>query len=173
MRAYLAAARCVPSLPWCDWEALKIAVLIDKRAEAYEASSRLAARAPASAWEQRETSPLWVAQVVAPLARRTGSPSRWVRMLSQLEEAAPEDEREDVEAIRVAMETGAPFPPLDPLREEPLVPPMEDTNAWFDAVKRSYLAGVVRDEDLLLEPTMAPLRERYPLGDCLRVRRDF
>jgi hypothetical protein len=40
-------------------------------------------------------------------------------------------------------------------------------------VKRSYHAGVVRDEDLLLEPSMAPLRERYPLGDCLRARRDF
>ena len=173
MKAYLAAARCVPPLPWCDWEALKIAVLIDKRAEAYEASSRLAARAPSSAWEQRETTPLWVAQVVAPLARRTGSPSRWVRMLSQLEEAADDDERPDVHAIRMAIETGGPFPPLDPLREEPLVPPQPDLDAWFTAVKRSYHAGVVRDEDLLLEPSMAPLRERYPLGDCLRARRDF
>ena len=120
-----------------------------------------------------KTTPLWVAQVVAPLARRTGSPSRWVRMLSQLEEAADDDERPDVHAIRMAIETGGPFPPLDPLREEPLVPPQPDLDAWFTAVKRSYHAGVVRDEDLLLEPSMAPLRERYPLGDCLRARRDF
>ena len=44
--AYLAAARCVPAQPWCDWEALKLAALLGDGRAAWEALVRLTARAP-------------------------------------------------------------------------------------------------------------------------------
>ena len=173
LKSYLAAARCVPPLPWCDWEALKLATLIDRRADAHEAASRLSAPGPDETWDKRETTPLWVAQVVAPLARRTGSPSRWVRIFNRLEAMADEDDAPIIATYLRALQNGGEFPTLTEFREEPVVTPVSDTDEFFKAVARAYYSGHLRDEDLLLEPTLDPLRSRYPLADCVRIRRDF
>ncbi|MBC7171380.1 MAG: SMI1/KNR4 family protein, partial [Polyangiaceae bacterium] len=55
LASYLEAARCVPPLPWCDWEALKLAAILGDSTAALEASTRLAMLAPGAAWSKRET----------------------------------------------------------------------------------------------------------------------
>lgn len=173
VESYLQGARCVPPLAWCDWEALKIAVLIGSEDHAYEAASRLALRGPDNAWEKRETTPLWVAQVAAPIARSSRRRDRWARMMDNLYLMADDEDREAVGQIRDALEAGSPLPPLDPIREEPVVPPQEDLEQWWQAVRGAYHQGLLRDEDLLLEPSLKALRQRFSLGECLRIRRDF
>ena len=39
--------------------------------------------------------------------------------------------------------------------------------------RASYVAGQLRDEDLLLDPALLPLRNAKPVSDLLRIRRDF
>lgn len=172
LASYLAGARCVPTIPWCDWEALKIAALLDRPAEALEAATRLSAPAPRARWRERETTPGRVADIIARFAIRAKDPQPWNRLLDLLlAEADPSEEPHVREVVRRA-KSGEPLPPTIPVRPS-VVAPLPDEEAWWNAIERGYLAGQVRDEDLLLDPELRPLRMRRSFATLLTMRRDF
>jgi hypothetical protein len=78
LSGYLHGGRCVPPIPWADWEALKLAALLGDFDAVAEAGGRLAKRTPARIWEQRGTTPSRVAYVLARALRRMppGAPKR-------------------------------------------------------------------------------------------------
>jgi len=170
LEAYLAAARGVPPLHWCDWEALKLACVLGLDEHAYEAAGRLASRAPPERWQQRETSPGRVAEALGILAPHGG---RWIRMLEQLADQVDAEEAPIVEGVRKALGEGVPAPPTRSPREEPVVTPLDDLDAWWTAARDAYLQGYLRDDDILLEPTLRPLQRLRPLKELLYIRRDF
>ena len=88
LQSYLSAARCIPALEWCDWEALKIAAILDDEGAAFEAASRLCARGPRARWKKRETSPGRVAEVMGPVAARVEDNGNWIRLFEQLSSQA-------------------------------------------------------------------------------------
>ena len=152
LAAYLAAGRCVPTLPWCDWNALLLAVLVEDHAAAFEATSRLASRGPADLWRRRDTTPAKVAEAAAQIL--------------------PRDEREVIETIRRAMlDPAIPYPPPRP-RESPLDTDAEEGEQW-SSLQAGYEEGRIRDEDLLLDPEIVKLRRVRPVTTLLRIRREF
>jgi len=174
MQSYLRAARCVPPLAWCDWEALKIAAILGDEGAAFEAATRLCARAPVQRWEARETSPGRVAEVVGSVVARLDDPGRWARLLDQLvAQCTDPEERQVVDAVRAAAKARAPMPTPRPAREVGVVAPQPDVEALWDAARKAYLEGMLREEDLLFDPTLIALGERKPVADLLRIRRDF
>jgi hypothetical protein len=173
LQSYLRAARCVPSLPWCDWEALKVAALLGDREAAREAAARLCARAPASRWTQRETTPGRVADVLGMVAPGDADPSSWTRLLDQLTaQAVDADDKEQVAAVRRALVHADSLPPTRPSRAS-VLPAVPNLAEWWAATRQAYVDGQVRDEDLLLDPAFAPLRAAHDFAELLRIRRDF
>jgi hypothetical protein len=173
LAAYLRAARCVPPLPWCDWEALKIAVMIRDDASALEAATRLSKRAPPERWVLRETTPGRVADLIAQVAQRASDPAPWLRLLDLLAEQVHDaDDREQVTGVRRALATGQPLPPSRPSRAS-VARVFADPERWWADVQQGYAEGRIRDEDVLLDPTFAPIRATRDLGALLRIRREF
>lgn len=174
LEAYLNAARCVPAQPWCDWEALKLAALLGDGRAAWESTVRLAARAPRVRWNQRETTPALVADVLAVIAARLDSrPERVLRLCDQLlQQADTEREQNHIAAVRDALDAAVPVPP-PLLSRVACVPASEDVAAWLTALREAYRKGKVRDEDLLLDPSYAPLRAEFALAGVLREARAF
>lgn len=175
LESYLAAGRCVPAIAWSDWEALKLAALLGYPAHALEASARLAKRAPASMWDQRETTPSRVAYALGVVAPPPGEEQEaWLRIFDQLvAQALDDDDRAAALAIRDAVAAGGgavprPYPP-----QEADVEPSDDLDAFWAACAKDYRAGSLREDDLLLDPRFAPLTARFALVDLLRIRRDF
>jgi len=174
LESYLRAARCVPPLHWCDWEALKLAALLDRQREGLEAATRLAARAPAERWADRETTPAQVAYALARLARAATDRDPWIRLLDQLvEQAVGDEERSQAHAVRRALVHGGPLPAPCPPREVPAVAPQGDLALWWKEARRAYSEGALRDDDLLLDARLEPLAEAQDLTDLLRIRREF
>lgn len=173
LQRYLTAARCVPSLAWCDWEALKIAALLRDAPAVLEAASRLAARAPAARWALRETSPQQVADVLRHVVGLLEPRERVLRLLDQLAAQAFDKAACDhIVALRRAVFAGQPLPPPMPIRPC-AVPPRSDPSDWMLRLRGAYEVGAVRDDDLLLEPAYAPLRKRPDFADILRIPRHF
>jgi hypothetical protein len=173
LAAYLRAARCVPPLPWCDWEALKIAVMIRDDASALEAATRLSKRAPTERWALRETTPGRVADLIAQVAARAADPAPWLRLLDMLAEQALEaEERDQVGGVRRALASGHP-PPATRASRASVAQIFADPDQWWAEVQRGYAEGRLRDEDLLLDPVFQPIRSTRDLGSLLRIRRDF
>lgn len=170
LQAYLRAARCVPPLSWCDWEALKLAVLLRLDEPALEAAGRLCTPAPAPRWRERATQPALLADVVGIGAARTGQRAAWLRLLDQLVPQAGAD-RAHVVDVRRAVVGGGELPP--PRVRPPVLPPLDDLAAWWSAAREAYGQGTLRDEDLLLDPALRPLAARYELAELLRIRREF
>ncbi|HKU39702.1 MAG TPA: SMI1/KNR4 family protein [Polyangiales bacterium] len=174
LQSYLRAARCVPAQPWCDWEALKMAALLGDARAGLEAGGRVSARAPRARWEQRETTPAQVADVLAVLAPRL-DPRReqLLRIYDQLAEQVDEDsDRQHIVAVRKALfAEEEPPTPANPRTSS--IPPSGDRAQWMNALKEAYRQGAVRDEDLLLDPAFAKHRAKFALGEVLRVRRGF
>lgn len=172
---YLEAARCVPPLSWCDWEALKLAVLLGEERSALDAASRLCTTAPESIWARRETTPVKVAEVLAQSAIRSRHPKLWLRYFDSLAFQAKGDESATnaIVALRTAVENGTALPTPTQGRSSSVVPPDSDQERWWEAARASYVAGHLRDEDLLLDPALMPLREAKPVAEFLRIRRDF
>lgn len=173
LASYLAAARCVPPEPRCDWEALKIAVLIDDGAAAVEAATRLASRAPPERWLLRETTPGRIADLIGMLAVHHPDPPTYTRLLDLLAAQAmdPED-HERVAAVRRALLHDESMPETRPSRPS-VLPQYPSPDEWWAAVRQGYADGAVRDEDLLLDPSFEPLRGRKSFAELLRIRRDF
>lgn len=172
--AYLRGARCIPPLAWCDWEALKLAAILGRPVEALEAAQRLAKRAPESRWVERSTQPARVADVIARVALLDADKVPWVRLMDLLEEQSREPaDKQKIAALRRALVSGEALPPPD-LGRASVVPAQSDLGAWFEALRTSYVAGEVRDEDLLLDPQIEPLRKaQKPFAEILRIRREF
>jgi hypothetical protein len=172
LASYVEAARCIPPLPWCDWQALKLAVLLDRPKEALEAATRLSSPAPAERWAERETTPAQVADAIASIAVRAAEPAPWMRLLEILSQEAQGNERAHVNEIRRALAAGTGLP--DPLPRKPSpVPAQQDEQQWWQALCDGYAEGLVRDDDLLLDPALQPIRARRPFDELLRIRRDF
>jgi hypothetical protein len=174
LEAYLRGARCVPAQPWCDWEALKIAVILGDAKQALEAATRVSSRAPKSRWDQRETTPIMVADVLAVIAPRLRARREaLLRIYDQLtEQTEDESDKQHVAAIRRAVFAGEDPPPPLPLRTT-AVPPDPDAARFFESLKQGYLRGKVRDEDMLLDPMYAVLRKTYDFAEVLRLPRGF
>lgn len=173
MRGYLAASRCVPSQPWCDWEALKIAVLLGQTKPATEAANRLCSRAPRSRWIERETTPVHVADVLGVLAPKLDARDVLTRWFDQLAEQCETDaDRAHVASVRRAVLSGkAPPAPL-PMRAT-AVAPQADHDAWWVEMRTAYNEGRLRDDDLLLDAAYHPLRATHDFSELLRIRREF
>lgn len=174
LESYLRAGRCVPAVPWSDWEALKLAALLRYPAHALEAGTRLGKRAPASMWELRETTPSRVAYALAQVAPPPGEAQEpWLRIFDQLvAQAQDDDDRAAASAIRAAVVAGRPVPEPDPLQEAP-VEVTDDVEATWATMLESYRVGELREDDLLLDPRFAPISATHELADVLRVRRGF
>ncbi|MCB9619559.1 MAG: SMI1/KNR4 family protein [Sandaracinus sp.] len=162
LASYLRAARCVPPLPWCDWEALKIAALLRDDGAAFEAADRLCSRAPKARWKQRETKPGRVAEVLAPIAFRMADGGPWLRLVHQLEGQAEGGDKAIVSAIVQALEAGEDPPSPRPPRKESVLPGGADIDAWWAEAKRAYADGELRDDDLLLDPALIRLGRVRP-----------
>lgn len=173
LESYLNAARCVPALEWCDWEALKIAKILELPDPAYEAASRLCRFAPEERWELRECYPGMVAEVIGPVAKRDDEPTRWLRLLDMLTKQADEEDAPVIRGVRDAIVGGTPLPPVRPIRDEPPVPQQPDVDAWWKAAEYAYAVGSIRDDDIALGPELARLGRVRPLANLLRIRRDF
>lgn len=174
LAAYLRGARCVPAEPWCDWEALKLAVLLDDDRAVLDAGGRLGKRAPGATWTLRGTSASRVAFLVARALRRRAREDEtpWLRILDHLALQPTDDaDREATVRIREAVtrkdaELPAPLPE-QPMRV-PFVAPLE---AWHAALHAHYAAGALRDDDLALVPAYEAAGA--PTLDLLRIRREF
>lgn len=173
MESYLEAARCVPPQPWCDWEALKLATLLGDEKRALEAATRLCGRAPDERWHERETTPGKVADVIGRLASRSAEQDTWLRLFDQLaEQTMDAADRKQIQAVRKAVFSSDPLPAARPARvSEP--PGHADVERWWQELQQGYREGRIRDEDLLLDPTLDPLRRHKNLSEALRIRRDF
>ncbi len=173
LESYLAAARCVPALPWCDWEALKLATLLGLSAEGLEAAGRLSSPAPKTRWAGRDTTPTKVIDVIALLGSKSRDSAPFLRVLDQLlGQPLDKPEHDRAAAVRKALATGAPPPkpaPAGDFRANRTL----DAEALWERVSRGYVEGYVRDEDLLLNPALTPLRSRPDYLSLLRLRREF
>jgi len=173
LAAYLIAARCVPQLAFCDWEGLKLAVLLRDAKSALTIGRRLCTRAPARGWQARATTPRQVADVLSHLVTEVEPPEPLLALLDQLGAQAPDDEsKAAIGALRRAVFGGEAVPPPQPVRPTAVSPQLQ-LDAFWEATEQAYLHGAVRDEDLLLDPAYRPLARHRPLADMLRVRRDF
>jgi hypothetical protein len=173
LECYLRAARCVPAQLWCDWEALKLAALLKLPKVALEAAARLASRAPKARWKEREATPSMIADVIGLLSTQMGTRETLLRILDQLAEQVQGDAaRAHIVDIRRALHSRVAPPPPQPVRPT-AVPQNPDADAHWAAVKTGYEQGKVRDEDLLLDPAYAGLRDKFDLSSLLRVARDF
>ncbi len=175
LESYLRAGRCVPAIAWSDWEALKLAALLGLPPQALEASVRLGKRAPTFMWDERETTPSRVAYALATVAPAPGAEQEpWLRILDQLvSQALDEEDAAATGAIRQAVVTGQatiprPYPPQDSELELDA-----DLDVAWATCTEAYTQGLLREDDLLLDPRFAPLAERYRLVDLLRIRRGF
>ncbi|MCB9591715.1 MAG: SMI1/KNR4 family protein [Sandaracinaceae bacterium] len=175
LESYLSAGRCVPAIFWSDWEALKLAALLDYPAHALEAGVRLGKRAPSSMWDQRETTPSRVAYALARVAPPPGDEQEpWMRILDQLVAQAldPDDEAAAI-GIRKSVATGERHPPLPHPPQEAEIELPDDLEAQWAHCAAEYKAGSLREDDLLLDPRFAALAEIHDLVDLLRIRRGF
>jgi hypothetical protein len=173
LASYLRAGLCVPPLSWCDWEALKLGVLLGDLDAALAAGRKLCVRAPRAAWDARGTTPARVADALGMLVASIDPPDPLLRLLDPLfTQAYDEEQTRAVSAVRHAVFAGDSLPPPHPVRAT-AVPAQPDLARWWSAVELAYRAGSVRDEDLLLDPAYRPLAKHRPLSDLLRVRREF
>jgi hypothetical protein len=173
LASYARAGRCVPALPWCDWEALQLAVLLGDTSRALDSAGRLCLRAPAPGWRARATTPERVAEVLSWAVPDVDPPDPLLQLLDMLgPQASDQAQRERIAAIRHATFSGAALPPTRAVRPT-AVPAQADHATWWSALEAAYRAGTARDEDLLLDPAYRPLRHHRPFSELLKIRREF
>lgn len=192
LMCYLHAGACIPPLLWCDWEALKMSILLRKTEAAWEAAFRLTSPAPPHRWRERETDPARVADAIARAAsldtgtglsipplrgsHGNGAPDLrhpWGELMDRLHQSV-EDPDERAHVIRVHDRMLRGEPPGDIVEPEPVpfvVP--EDLDAAWSETKSQYHAGHLRDEHMLFSPELEPLRSGRDLSELLRIRREF
>jgi hypothetical protein len=174
LASYLRGARCVPAEPWCDWEAIKLAVVLEDDASVLEAGGRLGKRVPESTWVVRGTTPSRVAYVVARAFRRRSREdvTPWLRILDHLLlQTYAEEDHAACQAIREGAESLQPLPEPAPAQPRKL-PPSEPATAWWQQLQSAYHQGLLRDDDLALDPIYDSL-PNHRASSLLRIRRDF
>lgn len=173
LQSYLNAGRCVPSHPWCDWEALKLAVLLRDDRRAIEAASRLCSRAPEKRWVERETTPVMVADVLGQITCDDSNRELLLRLFDQLStQSNGQSDKNSVNEIRKAVFGDNSRPQTHRIRSI-AVPPKSNKGEWWEALKQAYQAGEVRDDDLLLDPTYRAFGSEYNFVEILRIYREF
>lgn len=173
LASYMRASRCLPALPWVDWEALKLAALLGRADDAMEAARRLCARAPATRWRQRETTPRYVADVIGRVGARDKAPDAWLALLDQLAEQARGEDRAHILKVRAAIVAKGPLPTTTAPPGSGAVPVADSPAKWWENAKLAFLQGAFRDEHMLLDPSVRALGEPEKFVDLLRLRRDF
>lgn len=171
IQSYLRAGSLTPAEQWCDYEALKLSALINDAESGMQAATRLAQPSPRGRWEARETSPGRVAEAIGILARRSGRREAILTLLRRLRDSAFE-ELPIVDGVIAAVESGAPIP-TRPASLTPVVEPSTDRNVYAQRLTDAYLAGTLRDENMLFDPGLAPLRDAGWFGELHRLRREF
>jgi len=175
--SYLRGGRCIPAIPWGDWEAMKLSSLLGDVDAFVESAGRLCKRTPQHVWDQRGTTPSRVAYLIArtmigmPESSRRQALTRALEHL-RAQSKGPEDAAAR-DAILAAVESEArEIPPPYPAQET-AIPDTGDPASWWAAMVEGYRAGTLRDDDLVLDPVYAPVIAKHDLGDILRMRRDF
>lgn len=171
---YLAGARCVPAEPWCDWEAIKLAVVLRDDNAVLEAGGRLGKRAPARKWALRGTTPSRVAFLVARAHNRVPRADSlpWQRIVDHLTlQALDDDDRHACESIRSSLGAGelATPHPDQPVK----VPRFDPPELWWEHLRAHYAAGALRDDDLAMHPVYDSLAPAHSAVELLRIRREF
>jgi hypothetical protein len=179
LASYLRGGRCVPAIPWADWEALKIAALLGATEAIVEAGGRLAKRTPIKVWEQRGTTPSRVAYVLARAIRRLDEGPARASLLRALDNLRSQSKSEEDARARDAIlesvdgvSVGGPLPLPWPAQET-AIPADGDGDAWWAKMVEGYRSGHLRDDDLVLDPTYDQVIATHDAGDILRMRRDF
>lgn len=173
LASYLQAGRCLPQLPFCDWEALKVALLLRDVGAALEAGARVCARTSRSGWRARGTTPLRIADALGLLVASVEPPEPLLRLLDLLiEQAEDPKQAAAITAIREAIFEGDGLPQPHPARPT-AVPAVADFTAWWSALEVAYREGQLREEDLLLDPAYRPMRQYRDPAELLRIPREF
>ncbi|MCA9602303.1 MAG: SMI1/KNR4 family protein, partial [Myxococcales bacterium] len=171
---YLKAGRCVPALPWVDWEALKLAALLGSDAAALEAGVRVSKRAPAYRWKQRDTTPVHVADVIGIASSGAAVREPWLACVDELAEQTRDDtERAHVLLVRSALLGKNPMPQPAPPSGGAVIPQATDAAAAWASAREAYLDGRLRDEHMLLDPSLRALGHPRKFVELLRLRREF
>lgn len=177
LQAYLCGGRCVPAIPWADWEALKIATLLGDLDAVVEAGARLCKRTPRTVWEARGTSVSRVAYVLARQLAGAPEGSRREALLRALDHLrAQSNGAEDAEArdrILAAVDAGTREIPRPWPEQASAIPDPGDPASWWASLLEAYRAGQLRDDDLVLDPAYAPLLRSNDVGEIIRMRREF
>lgn len=177
LASYLRGGRCVPAIPWADWEALKLAYLLGDLDAVIEAGGRLTRRAPSKVWDLRGTTPSRVAYLLARTLLRAPAAERRASILRMLEplrcQAKCGEDAAARDAILAALSRGATEIPKPWPEQATAVPALGDLDSWWRAMLESYRAGALRDDDLALDPTYDPLFATHDPAEILRIRRDF
>ncbi len=174
--SYLRGARCVPAIPWADWEALKLAYVLRDEDAMQEAAGRISTRTPAHGGELRGTTPSRVAFIVARHARALEGEARapYVRAMDHLRaQVVDEDDGAALRAIADAMAAGSATIPLPDPPQDTAVPDAGDVEARWAAMREAYAAGALRDDDLALDPSYDAVAAAHDLGELVHIRRDF
>lgn len=176
LASYVKGGRCVPPIAWADWEALKLAVILEDWRAAVEVGGRLTKRSRKDTWELRGTTPSRVAYLLARGLKKAkpSDPSQWMRMLDHVSHQGLDDE----DKTALAAITAAALDPTAeiPLPSPPQPPALEldpDVDIAFARMREAYGAGQLRDDDLALDPRYDAVASTYPLADVLRIRREF
>jgi len=176
LSSYVKGGRCVPPIAWADWEALKLAVILEDWRAAVEVGGRLTKRSRKDTWELRGTTPSRVAYLLARGLKKAkpSDPSQWMRMLDHVSHQGLDDE----DKTALAAITAAALDPTAeiPLPSPPQPPALEldpDVDIAFARMREAYGAGQLRDDDLALDPRYDAVASTYPLADVLRIRREF
>lgn len=174
--ANLRGGRCVPPVPWADWEALKLAAILREIDALSEAAGRLTRRTPQLVWAQRGTTASRVAYVLVraltwiPEGTYRSSVRRAIEHLA--DQGVDDEDKVALSAILAAARSGGPTPlPYPP--QPTAVPAQPTEDAWWTAMFEAYHAGLLRDDDLVLDPSYDKIGVQRGLTPLLRIRRDF
>lgn len=171
IRSYLRAGSLTPSEYWCDYEALKLAVLTNDAEAGIQAATRLAQPCPPERWERREAEPGRVAEAMGILARRSGKEQPILALLMRLRGSAYGD-LAIVDQVIASLRAGEPIK-TRPIASTPVVEPSTDRNIYAQRLTDAYVAGTLRDENMLFDPGLAPLRDAGWFGELHKIRREF
>lgn len=176
LASYVKGGRCVPPIAWADWEALKLAAVLEDWRSVLEVGGRLCKRARPDTWERRGTTPSRVAFVLARAMRKSAHEDRvpWTRMLEHLSHQAQGDD--DATALFAILDAATDDAVAIPLPSPPQTSEValdSDVDIAFARVREAYAAGQLRDDDLALDPRYDAIASSYPLADVLRIRREF
>ncbi len=178
LAAYVKGGRCMPPIAWADWEALKLAVILEDWRAAQEVGGRLTKRSRKDTWERRGTTPSRVAYLIARAMRKAAQDEEargpWLRMLDHVShQALDEEDGAALSAICAAAKSVDAEVPLPSPVQPPALLLDDDPDIAFAQMREAYTSGQLRDDDLALDPRYDAVAGTYPLAEILKIRREF